>query len=150
MQNTNKLILPERNPVTHARHRREVFYQITLPLLIGLLLLIVFFVFILLTVTQGGSTLQRWADVSLIWLIIPALFFTLIILVMMGAFIYLITFLLRLIPGYAHIGQMYLEMVKTRVGKITDLIVEPFLRTRSGWAVLRQAGKLGRHPLDED
>ena len=33
-------VLPERNPLTHARHRKEVFWQITLPVILCALLLV--------------------------------------------------------------------------------------------------------------
>lgn len=40
MENQAKFQLPERNPVTHAAHRREVFWQITFPFLIALIILL--------------------------------------------------------------------------------------------------------------
>ena len=81
MDAPNRFKYPERNPKTHATHRREVFWQITLPLIIGILLMVAAIVAIILSATQPVTDLERWAGVSLIWMILPSLFFALIILV---------------------------------------------------------------------
>lgn len=134
---------PERNPMTHAEHRREVFWQITLPLVIGILLLLAALAAIIFSVIQPVTDVGRWADVSLMWLILPSLFFALIILVIMIGLVYAVSQLLRIIPRYARIIQLYFEQGKGKVSQLTNLIVEPILRINSVWAAARRAGKLG-------
>jgi small-conductance mechanosensitive channel len=146
MDNPNKFILPERNPITHTKHRREVFWQILLPMLIGVLLILFVVFIVVFTGPQSSSDLSRWANVSTIWLILPSLFFALIFLIILSAFIYLSTVVLRITPRYAHLIQLYFEIGKGKVSQITDLIVKPFVKTRSTWAVLRQVGSLGKQP----
>jgi hypothetical protein len=139
----------ERNPKTHAEHKREVFWQITLPLLIGILLLLAAVAAIILSATQPVTDLGRWADVSLIWVILPSLFFALILLIILIGFVYLISYLLRLIPRYALIVQHYFELAKNKVSQLTNLSIEPIFRMRSIWAAVRYAATLGRKQKDE-
>ena len=64
--------LPERNPVTHQKHRQEVLRQITLPLLLGLAVLLTLAILVVITGFQGGEQVSIWADISTVWLIMPA------------------------------------------------------------------------------
>jgi len=141
--------LPERNPLTHAQHRREVFWQITLPFVIGILLVLAAVGAIVFSATQPLTDLGRWADVSLILLILPSLFFALIILVILVGIVYAISMLLRLVPRYARIVQLYFEIGKSKLSQLSNLVVEPFVKTRSIWAVVRRLGRWGNRSLDE-
>jgi len=141
--------LHERNPKTHAEHRREVFWQITLPLIIGILLVLAAVGAIVFSATQPLTDLARWADVSLIWLILPSLFFAFIMLVILMGIVYGISMLLKIVPRYARILQLYFETGKSKVNQLSNRIVEPFVKTRSIWAVVRRLGRWGNRPLDK-
>ncbi len=134
----------ERNPKTHAEHQREAFWQITFPLLMGILLVLAAVAVIILSATQPVTDVGRWADVSLMWLILPSLFFALILLALLIGFVYLISILLRLIPHYALILQLYFEAGKNKVKQLSNLSIEPIVRIRSTWAAVRYAAKLGK------
>jgi hypothetical protein len=126
--------LPERNPITHARHRREVFWQITIPLVAGILLLLVPAVAATLATPQGQS---RWADISIIWLSVPALFFGLIFLIILSALAYAIFWVVRVLPVYARKLQNIFVTIGAYVRLIDNKLVEPFLRARSASASAR-------------
>jgi uncharacterized membrane protein len=144
MDTQNRSLHLERNPKTHAEHRREAFWQITFPLVIGILLLLAAVAVIILSATQPVTDVGRWADVSLMWLILPSLIFALILLVLLIGFVYLISYLLRLIPHYALIVQLYFEAGKNKVSQLSNLSIEPILRIRAIWAAMRYAARLGR------
>jgi uncharacterized protein involved in cysteine biosynthesis len=148
MDTPKQVVLPERNPKTHAIHRREVFWQITLPLIVGILLLLATVAAVIYSATQPAAELDRWGDVSLMWLILPSLFFALIILLFLVGMVYLISQLLRLIPPYARVVQLYFEAGKTKVGQLSDLSVKPIIRVRSLWAIIRHAGKWSTKPTN--
>jgi hypothetical protein len=150
MDTQKRFLLPERNPKTHAEHRREVFWQITLPLAIGLLLLLAAVAAIIFSATQPVTDLERWSDVSLMWMIVPSLFFALIILIVLIGFVYAITFILKIVPRYARVVQLYFELGKGKLSRLSNLSVEPILRVRSIWAVLRLAGRQGDKTTKED
>lgn len=128
-----------RNAITYQKHRHEVFWQITIPLVVGAL----FIVAIGLTIAIGGSLAQinKLANVALISLIIPAMFFTLIAIVMTVATIYGLVKLILLLPYYSHSAQNFLLIVRIRVGRASDAVSEPFLRMHA-WRA--SAGQLRR------
>jgi ABC-type sugar transport system permease subunit len=149
MEVPNKYLVPERNPVTHSKHRREVFWQIILPMLIGLLLVLTVVSIIIFSGTSSTSELSRWADVSMIWLILPSLFIALLFLIFLIAFTYLITVVLRMTPRYARILQLYFETGKYRVNLISDKITDPIIKSKGIWAVMRHPGRFVKPPPDE-
>jgi hypothetical protein len=131
MENKPKFQVPERNPSTYAIHRREVFWQITFPLTIALFLILCMVTGVILASYKGVGNISKWADVSLIWLLIPAIILTLISFIAVVGFIYLITKLLGILPGYARLGQDYVHLFQVKSKKVADTIVEPFLKLRS-------------------
>lgn len=132
-------ILPERNPVTHAKHRREVLLQITVPLVIGGLLILLAVIGVIWTAAGAGESVSRWADISLMWLITPTLVFALLGVLVFSALVYLVTRLLMVLPGYARLAQDWFTMVSARVHKLCDQAAEPFLKAHSASAGARQA-----------
>lgn len=135
MDSPNRFLDHAPNPITHARHRREVFWQIIFPLLLAFLLL---GTVVAILIFSGTSTadLSRWADVSLIWLILPALIIALLFLIILVAIIYLITVVLQMTPRYARIIQLYFEIGKYKISHITNQITEPIIKVRSLWSIL--------------
>jgi hypothetical protein len=141
IENKPKFVLPERNPVTHAAHRREVFWQITFPLILTLLILLGLAAFVIYTGFQGAGSVSRWADISLIWLLLPAVVVTLVVLLILIGLVYLISKLLGVFPGYARLVQNYFHLAQVRTRSIADKVVEPVLKLRSlkaGADVLRK------------
>ncbi len=149
MDSQNRPTQLERNPKTHAAHRRDVFWQITLPLLTGILLILATVGAIIFSALQPVTDVERWAGVSLMWLILPALFFAFLFLALLAALVYGISYLLHLIPPYALVVQLFFERVKDRVSRFLNVSVEPILRINSIWAAIRYASERGRRPAGE-
>jgi len=126
---------PERNPNTEKTHRREVLLQITLPILVGVLIVIA-----LATLVSSGSTneLGRWSQVTVIWLVLPVLLLSLLVLVLLAALIYGVSLLLGVIPRYACLTQYWFERVEGRVRKGADLAAEPVIKWQSARASMRR------------
>jgi hypothetical protein len=133
---------PERNAEVHAQHRRETQKQVYLPLIIGIVVVLAGVIAIIIYGLRAESNLQRWAAVSLIWVIIPAMFIGVIImLVAIGSF-YAVTRVLGVAPGYFGIVQGYIRQAEAKVGQVTDVLVEPVLRMRSSWAVVKRRKRI--------
>ncbi len=145
MDKQNPFVMPEPNSKIHVQHRREVFWQITLPLLIGIILVLAALAGILFVASGYLGGLERWADVSLIWLIIPTLFFAFLFLILLTGIVYAISMLLRVTPYYSHRVQFYFELGREKVNQVSNQVVEPFLRGKSIWAVLRHPGRWAKH-----
>jgi hypothetical protein len=85
------------NPTTHEAHRKESSGRSPCTLLIGLAdgggnHQSHFF-----AATQPVSELRRWADVSVIWLILPALLFTLIGMLILAGLVYAVSAILKIL-----------------------------------------------------
>jgi amino acid transporter len=148
MDTLTKSNLPERNPETYAQHKKEVFWQIMFPMLIGIIILFAMLAFIFISVRGGASDLSRYADVSLIWLIIPSLIIALIFLIFLAAIIYLLTVLLQITPRYSHLILLYFEMGKYKLIHLSSQITEPIVKSKSIWAVVRHPGKFVNRQQD--
>ena len=73
-----------KNLETHEKHRKEVVWQIFLPLAVGVLLML-----ILMAVSISSAVNQsRLADISLMWIILPNLFVALFVIVLLAVMIY--------------------------------------------------------------
>jgi hypothetical protein len=124
----------DRNPIAYRKHREEVLWQITLPILIGALILLVF---ALLTIRMEAGETSRWADISLIWLITPAMVIILISLVMLVASIYATVKLIQVLPFYTFQLLRGLIQAGSYVRMLGDRVVEPMLRASSLAASLK-------------
>lgn len=131
----------ERNPLTERNHRREVFWQIYLPLIGGGIILLLLAAGVLITSIQGTARLDTWAAISEIFLTVPTMFAALIFLALIAGAAYLITRLLGAIPYYACLLQDIFVLIEVRVKKAADLSAEPFLRLHSFSAGLRALGR---------
>ena len=130
--------LPERNPVTYERHRKEVMWQILVPVLIGAVIVLALAI---LATTRTDAQVSKGADVSVIWMITPMLIVSLIFLVLLGAMVYGVMSLLGILPGYARLVQDYFDAFRVQVGIISNKAVEPVLRMESIKASLRALGR---------
>ncbi len=124
----------QRNPVTQRSHTRQKAWQITLPLLLGVIVALVFA--ILAGLAQAGDA-SRWADIALIFLLIPVMVVTLLFLAFFAALVYLMLRLLRIVPPFALKVQDVFAQIEQRVRIGANLTVEPFLRVQSWLAALR-------------
>lgn len=120
--------LPAPNPITRARHRRDVFRQITLPFLIGLLVFAAFVVFVWIATTQQASL---WADIALIFLITLLGFATFFFLILSAILAYAIIAANRGLPPYARLAQDKLETVRKYVRRYSDRAASPIINTQS-------------------
>jgi hypothetical protein len=121
----------ERNPVTQELHRRQVLWQIRLPLVI----LAVLFLAMLAAVSLSGAGYQsRWADISLIWCLCPNLIVLLLCVGVLGGMAYGLFRLQRVLPGKMFGVQKFSRKVQDGVQKVTDAAVEPVLKVQGAQA----------------
>ncbi len=147
MDDKPKFVLPERNPKTHAAHRKEVGWQITLPLVIGCLIIALAVAGVIWSAVDANPELSRWSDISLIWLILPALFFTLIPLAVLFGLTFLVSKLLGVLPGYARLVQDTFVNIHSKVLRFSDALVAPSLKLKSWSAGARRARQVITKPL---
>lgn len=133
----SNITLPQksaRNPVTHKAHARQTMWQITVPLVIGVLVAIALTV---LAGLAGADEASRWADISLIFLIIPAMVATLLFVVLFAALNYGLLRVLKYLPPVARRVQDVFSQAEQRVRTGADMAAEPILRIQSVMAAVQ-------------
>lgn len=132
--------LPRSNPITQAAHKREVFWQIAFPLIIGVL------VILSLAVGTGflsNNLASQAANISAIWLILPVLIFTFIFLALLAGLTFGLIKLISILPPYAAMVQNFFVLIKVRVRQASDVAAEPVIKVASARAWLRALFGIG-------
>ena len=125
--------LPKPNPVTRAAHRREVLRQVTLPLILfvlGFIALVVWFVL------AKVGTVAAWSQIATIFLVLPAMMLSLLLLVVLAGLVYVIAQALHFLPPYARLTQDAIERVNQQVKAGADVSAKPIIQIRSYIAML--------------
>ncbi len=131
----------QRNPITHKFHRRETIWQIIVPLIVSISIILGLGIWAIVTVSQGGDVSQA-ADTSLIFLLIPVLILSLIPLVLLGGLVYGMVRVLTFLPPKFYLVQGLFLKVQERVKQGADIAAEPILRINSigaGWQAIKRA-----------
>lgn len=124
----------QRNISPYRLHKKQVFWQIILPLSIGIPILLTLVILALISRSESTS---HWADVSLIFLSIPLMLLGLLISVLIVSLIIGVYRLMQFIPTYAHLVQKYAFLVGSRVLQACNISVEPILFVRGTTAAIR-------------
>lgn len=134
MENESKPHEIVRNPITHQAHRREVFWQITLPFIVGALI----FLGVAVAASWGAiGEVRAWGDVGIIWLIFLMFVPGLLILIIIVGLVYGITWLLMHLPEYTLQLLNIFQMLSGRVKQFSNKTVEPVMRVQSARASLK-------------
>jgi hypothetical protein len=128
-----------RNQRTQALIRRDVIWQIIAPLAVAVLAALVVAVLVILPVGAGSRSV--WADVSLIFLIIPAAATGLVLLALTAALVYGLKRLLSALPFYAKPAQDWVALATYRVNRAATKVAGALMSIRSFWAGARRAAK---------
>jgi hypothetical protein len=129
--------LRERNPITTQKHRHEVFWQITVPVTVGGVLLLLIAIGVVIAYFANTGDIAKWASVSTIILIVPAMIIGLIVIVVSAGMAFLVTRGLSEAPFIARRIQDIAVLIVVRVNKGSDISTEPFLRVHQFTAGLR-------------
>ena len=121
---------PERNPLTHKKHRVETFWQITFPLILGGLVIIGLAAWTIYAATTGFSV-RKTTDLSLVFLIIPAMVMFLIPLIILLGMAYGVIWLNKNTPKFMLRVQDVVDQVRDGVIKGSDKVVDPVIRIKS-------------------
>jgi hypothetical protein len=126
-----------RNQRTAALIRRDVIWQIGLPLAVAGLIVLVLVVLLILPV--GAPARSVWADISLIFLIIPTGLMGLVVLALFVGLVWVMLKVLRELPYYAKKAQDFVALATYRVNLVATKIANVILSIRSFSAGVRKA-----------
>ncbi len=125
---------PSKKTPSYRLHRRQFIGQILVPVLIAIALIVAAAVF---AAIGGGDQASLWADISVIWLLIPMFFFALVFLVILLASIYALATLLKVTPTYTHKTQVLTRRVARKIRQGADAAVRPIFFVEGVAASLR-------------
>lgn len=122
-----KAQLPHPQHYSYLKHRKQVVRQIILPVVIAAILMIALIVLISLVTFNSNGDVGRWAAISTIWIIIPAILAGLILLAILVGLIYLMARALSALPTYTGIAQDYVYKAKTYIIRGADMVAKPVI-----------------------
>jgi len=128
-----------RNSVTHERHRKEVLLQITIPVIIFSLVTIALAIIPIYPATAEQDS--RWADISVVFLLVPVIFTTLLWLVILAVSVYATVYLIKILPPFFFRVYQWLSLVNNRVQLIGEISTKPFIRINSWMASANKMGE---------
>ncbi len=116
------------NPLTQAIHKREVFWQIILPVILMSFFLIAIAVLICV---PGQDSTSLGKDISLIFLILLAVPFVFILLALLTAVTYGLIKLIIVLPPYTHLVQEGFLLIQHKITFYADKAAEPIFLVNS-------------------
>jgi hypothetical protein len=114
-----------------AEHRRQVNMQIWLPLIGGLIVALGLAALAILGTIRGSSEVNRWGNISAVYLIIPTLFTSLITLAILVLCIVGVSKLAGKMPGWLARAQGLFAYAAGRIRQAADRLVEPIVSINS-------------------
>jgi len=126
-----------RNPATRREHQREVLWQISTPLVVGVLLALAAAGGVAWAGATNSGEVSKWADAALIWLITPLMVVSVLFIGLLGGLVYVLTLGIQRLPFFMHRVQNFFRLISLWVRKAADGAVEPVLRTQSFSAAWR-------------
>ena len=121
-------LVPQRNPITYAAHKRQITWQIYVPLGLFILLVIGLAVMALLATVANKSL---WADISLIYLSFFLMLVALLILAISIIVVYMLHQGLTFIPYKTLQAQAFFFRMERKIRTIANQSAEPFMRLSS-------------------
>jgi hypothetical protein len=126
-------------PPSLRAHKRQFAWQILLPLLAVLALILA--AGVLVTASSNPAS-RTWADVSTIWLIAPMLLLALVVVILLGFMIYAIARLHQVTPTYTGRIQAFFALLSGKTRNLADGSVRPVIWSGQAGAILRSIFKL--------
>lgn len=120
----DKLTSPPQH-ASYLKHRRQVVWQVILPVVVSALLLVGVIVLLGMAAFGGTGDLSRWAAISTMWLVIPVAVAGLVLLVILIALNYLAARVVHITPTYTGILQDYAFRAAAVVRRFTKAAVRP-------------------------
>ncbi|HEY9088260.1 MAG TPA: hypothetical protein VIO36_08835 [Anaerolineaceae bacterium] len=117
------------------KHRRQSFWRILFPVILVSLIVIALVVLAMVTTAGAGNDLDtHWANISLIWVLLPTILGSLVWLAILGGLIFAMVKLLGALPNGFAIVQHALMRVSEVARDVSDKVSAPVIKTKGFWA----------------
>lgn len=117
-------------------HKKKSFWQIWLPLAVSIVVMLVLCVFVVLLTTRdtSGDFSLKWSSISIIFMSLPAMLFSLLFLALLIGVIYLLIKLYAILPHYAHQLRYILKKAGEFIHMACDRVSAPIILVNSNYA----------------
>lgn len=112
---------------SYKRHRKELAWQIILPVVLSAILIVGMIVLVNVATFRDNGDVGRWAAISTIWIVIPIMVAGLIFLIILGGIVYLLKYLLQIAPTYTGQAQDFVHKIARYIERVADAIVKPVI-----------------------
>src|ERR1043165_7479478 len=92
--------LPKPVHESYVKHRKDTAWKIIFPVVLSSVLCLGLIVLINIATFRGGGDVQRWADISTMWVAVPVMIMLLVFLALLAGIVYLLAKLLNITPRY--------------------------------------------------
>ena len=134
--------LPKRpRPLPDPKHRKQIFWQIWVPLCVSILVILFLAVLTSVSATTNNPTVTKWSNLSLIYMITPVLIVGFVFLAVLGGIVYGLARLLDILPVYTRIVQGFFRQMVVFFRTWSDKTIQPILAIKSWWAGFESALK---------
>ena len=123
---------------SYRKHRKDFTWKILFPVILSVVLCIGLIVLISIATFNWGGDVQRWADISTMWIAIPFMVEMLIFGAIVVGIVYLLAKLLKITPRYTVIVQDFMYKIEGYVKRGADAVAKPFISMDSIGAAIRR------------
>jgi hypothetical protein len=110
---------------SYKRHRKELAWQIILPVVLSAILIVALIVLVNVATFRDNGDVGRWAAISTIWIVAPMMVAGLIFFIILGGIVYLLKYLLNIAPIYTGQAQDFVHKIAGYIKRIADATVKP-------------------------
>ncbi len=121
--------------------------QIVVPVIAAALLFLTASTLVTMATLNNAADVSRWAAISTIWFVIPAVFAGLIVLVLLVAMIYLAALVTGLIPTYSYRAQRVSRAVAAGARSAAEMARRPALIVRAIGGLMRSGLRRARERM---
>ena len=127
---------------SYQKHRKELAWKIIFPVVLSTVLCVGLIVLISIATFNWDGDVQRWADISTVWIAIPFMLEMLVFLAIVVGLVYVLAKLLGITPRYTVIAQDFMYKVVSYVKRFADAVANPVISINSiGASIGRIFGK---------
>lgn len=137
-----KANIPQPVHETYLKHRKEVRWKIIAPVVASTLVCVACSALVYAATFGYGGDVARWAEISTIYLAIPAIIFLVVFFALIAGLIYLMMRLLAVLPIYTYKAQGLFYRIKAAVRRGADAVAKPVITLDSiGAGINRMFGR---------
>ncbi len=129
-----------KRPVPQPAHplkpetKRHIWFQIWLPMIIGLLVVAGIVTGLMLAQVSTAST---WADTALVFLLLPVIVVGIFVISAVGVLVYFVGRLMRRLPGPLRMVDDRVQQAAGMTRRVSGQLVKPFIVLPASWSSIQ-------------